>query len=100
MRFSTILTVLFCPFIAHERTAQNLILSVRSMRFALFLKERHRSQNQASLKSDVPISEYNTSQSTSNKIYFKKNTLRKSHDTDLLTINWSALDSHSSKKVT
>jgi len=28
-----------------------LILSVRSLRFALFVKERHRSQNQGSLKS-------------------------------------------------
>ena len=52
MPFSTILTALFCPYIAHERNAQNLILSVRSLRFALCLKERHRSQNQGSLKSE------------------------------------------------
>ena len=44
MPFSTILTALFYPYIAHERTAQNLILSVRLLHFALF-KERHRSQN-------------------------------------------------------
>ena len=35
-----------------ERTAQSAILSVRSERFALCLKERHRSQNQGSLKSE------------------------------------------------
>ena len=56
MRFSTILTALFCPYIAHERTAQNQILSVRSLHFALCLKERHRSQNQGSLKSERVIS--------------------------------------------
>jgi len=56
MHFSTILTALFCPYIAHEQTAQNLILSVCSLRFALFVKEHHRSQNQGSLKSDVPSS--------------------------------------------
>ena len=52
MRFSTILTALFCPYITHDRTAQNLILSVRSLRFALCLKERLCSQNQGSLKSE------------------------------------------------
>jgi len=52
MPFSTIFMALFYPYIAHERTAQNLILSVRSLHFALFVKERHRSQNQVSLKSD------------------------------------------------
>ena len=52
VHFSTILTALFCPYIAHERTSQNLILSVRSLRFALCLKERHRSQNEGSLKSE------------------------------------------------
>ena len=55
MPISTIFTALFYPYIAHERTAhcaQNLILSVRSLRFALSLKERHRSQNEGSLKSD------------------------------------------------
>ena len=58
MRFSTILTVLFCPYFAHERTAQNLILSVRSLRFDLFLKERHRSQNQGLLKSEERLSDF------------------------------------------
>ena len=56
MPFSTIWTALFYPYIAHERTAQNLILSVRSVPFALCLKERHRSQNGGSLKSDWAIS--------------------------------------------
>jgi len=58
MRFSTILTALFCPYIAHERTAQNLILSVRSLRFALFLNEHHHSQNQGSLKSEERLSDF------------------------------------------
>ena len=58
MPFSTILTALFCPYIAHEQTAQNLILSVRSLRFALCLKERHRSQNQGSLKSEERFSDF------------------------------------------
>jgi len=49
--FSTIFTALFFPYIAHERTAQNLILSVRLSLFALYLIERHRSQN-ARAKSD------------------------------------------------
>ena len=49
MPISTIFTALFYPYIAHERTAQNFILSVRSERFALCLKERHRSQNQGSV---------------------------------------------------
>ena len=48
MPFPTIFTALFYPYIAHERTAQNLILSLR---FALFVKERHGSQNEGSLKS-------------------------------------------------
>jgi len=52
MRFSTIFTGLFFPYIAHEQTAQNLILSVRLSLFALFLIERHRSQNHALLKSE------------------------------------------------
>ena len=47
-----IIHLLFSPYIAHERTAQNLILSVRSLLFTLFLIERHRSQNQISLKSE------------------------------------------------
>jgi len=52
MPFSTIVTALFYPYIAHERTAQNFILPVGSERFALCLKERHCSQNQGSLKSE------------------------------------------------
>ena len=56
MPFSTIFTVLFYPYIAH--TAQNLILSVRSLRFALCLKERHRSQNEGSLKSEERLSDF------------------------------------------
>jgi len=43
---------------AHERTTQNLILSVRSLRFALSVKERHRSQNQGSLKSEERLSDF------------------------------------------
>jgi len=50
------MTVLSSPYIAQERTAQSVILSVRSERFALCLKERHRSQNQGSLKSERAIS--------------------------------------------
>ena len=42
---------LFSPYIAHEQTAQNLILSVPSSLLALYLIERHRSQNAGSLKS-------------------------------------------------
>ena len=58
MPFSTIFTALFYPYIAHERTAQNLILSVCSLRFALFVKEHHRSQNEGSLKSEEPLSDF------------------------------------------
>ena len=58
MPFSTILTALFYPYIVHERTAQNLILSVRSLGFALCLKERHRSQNDGSLKSEERLSDF------------------------------------------
>ena len=58
MPFSTIFTALFYPYIAHERTAQNLILSVRSLRFTLCLKERHRSQNEGSLKSEERLSDF------------------------------------------
>ena len=58
MHFSTIFTALFSPFIAHERTAQNLILSVGSSLFALFLIERHRSQNQGSLESKERLSDF------------------------------------------
>jgi hypothetical protein len=57
MPFSTILTTFFSPYIAHA-TAQNLILSVCSLRFALCLKERHRSQNQGSLKSEEQLSNF------------------------------------------
>ena len=43
MRFSTIFTALFYPYLAHERTAQ--ILDFVSSLVALFLIERHRAQN-------------------------------------------------------
>ena len=56
MPFSTICTALFYPYIAHEPTAQNLILSVRSLRFALCLC--HRSQNEGSLKSEERLSDF------------------------------------------
>ena len=52
------ITALSSPYIAHERTAQNLILSVRSERSALCLKERHRSQNEGSLKSEERLSDF------------------------------------------
>ena len=58
MPISTIFTALFYPYIAHERTAQNLILSVCSERSALCLKERHRSQNEVSLKSQERLSDF------------------------------------------
>ena len=58
MPFSTIVTALFYPYIAHERTAQNLILSVRSLRSALCLKERHHSQNEGSIKSEEQLSNF------------------------------------------
>ena len=58
MPISTIFTALFYPYIAQERTAQSAILSVRSERFALCLKERHRSQNQGSLKSEERKSDF------------------------------------------
>ena len=48
----------FYPYIAHEWIAQNLILSVHSLRFALCLKERHRSQNEGSLKSEERLSNF------------------------------------------
>ena len=50
MRFSTIFTALFCPYIAHERTTHNL--DYVSSLVALFLTEHHRSQNEGSLKSE------------------------------------------------
>ena len=43
---------LFFPYITHEQTAQNLILSVRSLLFTLFLKSLLSSRNQGSLKSE------------------------------------------------
>ena len=52
MPISTIFTALFYPYIARERTAQNLISSVRTEHSALCLKERHRSQNEGLLKSE------------------------------------------------
>jgi len=58
MPISTIFTALFYPYIAQERTAQSEILSVRSERFALCLKERQRSQNQGSRKSEERKSEF------------------------------------------
>jgi hypothetical protein len=51
-------TVLSSPYIAHERTAPNLLLSVCSERFALCLRERHRSQNQGSLMSEEGKSDF------------------------------------------
>ena len=58
MPFSTIFMALFYPYIAHGRTAQNLILSVRSLHFALFVKEHHRSQNHGLLKSEERLSDF------------------------------------------
>ena len=58
MPISTIFTALFYPYIAQERTAQSAILSVRSERSALCLKERHRSQNEGSLKSEERKSDF------------------------------------------
>jgi hypothetical protein len=52
------MTALFFPYIAQERTAQSAIFSVRSERFAPCLKERHRSQNQGSLKSEERKSDF------------------------------------------
>ena len=52
------MTALSSPYIAQERTAQSAILSVRSERFALCLKERHRSQNQGSLMSEEGKSDF------------------------------------------
>ena len=49
---------LFSPYIAHEQTAQNLILSVCSLLFALFLIERHRSQNAGLLKSEERLRDF------------------------------------------
>ena len=56
--FSTIFTALFFPYITNEGTAQNLILSVRSSLFALFLIERHRSQNSGPLKSEERLIDF------------------------------------------
>jgi len=52
------MAALSSPYIAQERTAQSAILSVRSERFALCLKERHRSQNEGSLKSEERLSDF------------------------------------------
>ena len=52
MRFSTIFTVLFFPYIAHERTAQNLILSVRSSLFLLLSAIAPKMQVRSRAKSD------------------------------------------------
>ena len=54
--FSTSFTALFCPYIAHERTAQNL--DYVSWLVALFLIERHRSLNEGSLKSEEQLSDF------------------------------------------
>ena len=56
MRFSTIFTALFYPYIAHERTAQNLDFVISL--FALILIERHRSQNKGWLKSEERLSNF------------------------------------------
>ena len=56
MRFSTILTALFFPYIAHEQTVQNL--DFVSSLVALFLIERHGSQNQGLLKSEERLSDF------------------------------------------
>ena len=70
MRFSTIIMVgsifeiplrihlIFSPYIAHERTAQNLIFPVHSSLFALFLITRLRSQDCGSLKSEERLSDF------------------------------------------
>ena len=58
MLISTFFTALFYPYIARERTAQNWISSVHSERSALCLKERHRSQNEGSLKSKERLSDF------------------------------------------
>ena len=50
MRFSTVFTALFNPYITHERIAQNL--DFVSSLIAFFLIECHCSQNQGSLKSE------------------------------------------------
>ena len=55
MRFSTIFTALFFPYIAHEQTAQNwdfvsLLIALRSILF-----EHHCSQNQGSLKREEQL---------------------------------------------
>ena len=69
MPISTIFTALFYPYIAQERTAQSEILSVHSERFALCLKECHRSQNQGSLKSERAISKSDVPSSAFTALY-------------------------------
>ena len=56
MRFSTIFTALFYPYIAHEQTAQNL--DFVSSLVALILIERHRSQNKGLLKREERLSDF------------------------------------------
>ena len=58
MPISTIFPALFYPYIARERTAQSAILTDCSERSALCLKERHRSQNEGSLKSEERLSDF------------------------------------------
>jgi hypothetical protein len=58
VHFYAIVTALFYPYVAHERTAQNLILSVCSLRSAFCLKERHRSQNEGLFKSEERLSDF------------------------------------------
>ena len=50
------ITALFFPYIAHEWTTKNLILSVCLSLFALFLKSLIHSQNRSSLKSKDRLS--------------------------------------------
>ena len=57
-RFSTIFTAPFCPYIPHEQNAQNLILSVRLLLFALVLTEHHCSQNHGLLKSEERLRDF------------------------------------------
>ena len=56
MRFSTIFTALFYPYIAHERIAQNL--GFVSSLVALILIECHRSQNKGLVKREERLSDF------------------------------------------
>ena len=51
-------TVLSFPYNHMSESLRIWILSVRSLLFALFLIERHRSQNQGSLKSEEGLSHF------------------------------------------